>query len=407
MSEHLNEFSRRALLGSATLGTLGAVVASGLAATPLGAAAPLRRGERVPFYGIHQAGIATPAQPHLCLATFDLADHVSTAQLRSTLNDWSTAAAALTQGLSAPGPNGADLAPSDPGEALDLGPAGLTITLGVGSALLAATGGDPALVPVLPSFAGDQLDPSRSEGALCIQACAQDAQAAFHAVHVLARLALGTLMLRALQNGFLPESGTGGTPRNLMGFKDGSRNLNVDDPGQMNTSVWTSGANLPGWMQGGTFLVARRIRIRLERWAESSLQEQEASVGRTRGSGAPLGGTAERDRPNFAALDTRGHPAIPLNAHLRLAAPEQNGGARMLRRGYSFSDGIDPVTGELDAGLEFLAYMANPTRQFVPIQTKLSSSDALHDYLVHTASSVFALPRGLSAGQGWGSQLLA
>ena len=380
MSDENFQLSRRALLGSAT----------------------------VPFFASHQSGIATPAQPHLVLATFDLNEEASRSEIHSMLEDWTAASAAMTKGQLVPGPTSPEAAPSDPGQALDLGPSGLTVTLGVGNDFLAhrSVGGTPSLIAQLPSFAGDQLDPVRSGGALCIQACAQDPQAAFHAAHVLTRLGSGTTTLRSLQSGFLPESAKSGAPRNLMGFKDGSRNLNVDDPSQMNHSVWTKGASLPGWMQGGTFLVARRIRIRMERWAETPLTEQEQSVGRHRHSGAPLSGQTERDRPDFAALDSQGNPFIPLTAHLRLASPEANDGIRILRRGYSFSDGIDPTTGELDAGIVFLAFMADPLRQFVPLQRKLVAADALHDYLVHTASSVFAIPRGLDAGQGWGSQLL-
>lgn len=407
MSEQSFELSRRALLGTATLGTLGALVVGTASAAPAGATATERRGETVAFHGPHQAGIATPAQAHLSLATFDLADGVTRAQLRSMLNDWSRAAELLTQGQSAPGPNGPDIAPADPGEALDLGASGLTVTLGVGRKFLRAIGDNPECLPILPAFAGDQLDPARSDGALCIQACANDAQAAFHAVHVLSRLGLGTVTLRVIQNGFLPDPGHGATPRNLTGFKDGSRNVNVDDVAQMHASVWSTGVGLPVWMQGGTYLVARRIRVRMERWAETALAEQEASVGRRRYSGAPLSGTAERDRPDFSALDNQGRLVIPASAHVRLAAPEQNDGARMLRRGYSYVDGIDQRTGELDAGKVFIAYMADPMRQFVAVQTKLPASDALHDYLVHTASAVFAVPRGLSPGQGWGTQLLA
>jgi len=36
---------------------------------------------------------------------------------------------------------------------------------------------------------------------------------------------------------------------------------------------------------------------------------------------------------------------IPADAHIRLAAHENNGGLRILRRGYSFTDGID-ATGK-------------------------------------------------------------
>ena len=47
---------------------------------------------------------------------------------------------------------------------------------------------------------------------------------AFHAVRELARLSYGATQFRWVQAGFLPQAPSDETPRNLMGFKDGTNN---------------------------------------------------------------------------------------------------------------------------------------------------------------------------------------
>ena len=99
---------------------------------------------------------------------------------------------------------------------------------------------------------------------------------------------------------------------------------------------------------------------------------------------------------------------IPVDAHVRLAAHEQNGGLRILRRGYSFTDGTDPDTGELDAGLFFICYQKDPRTQFVPLQRKLGLGDALNEYIEHNSSAVFACPPGVrSSSDYWASGLFS
>ena len=88
---------------------------------------------------------------------------------------------------------------------------------------------------------------------------------------------------------------------------------------------------------------------------------------------------------------------IPVDAHIRLAAPDQNDGIRLLRRGFSFTDGIDPVTNQLDAGLFFIAYQRDPRRGFIPVQQQLAT-DALNEYIRHTSSALFAVPPGVQSG---------
>jgi deferrochelatase/peroxidase EfeB len=267
----------------------------------------------------------------------------------------------------------------------------------------------PGALEDLPSFGGDALDPSMSGGDLCIQACADDPRVAFHAVRNLTRLAESVTSIRYVQMGSgrtTRPAPVAPTPRNLLGFHDGTNNLDPDDRTSMDRFVWVDAATDQPWMAGGTYLVARRIRIHLEAWDRSALEEQQETVGRVKSSGAPLGAREEDDPVDLSALGPNGQPFIANDAHIRQASPALNGGAKLLRRGYSFTDGIDPASGEMDAGLFFLCYQKDPSRQFVPIQKRLVDNDALSQYVLHTGSGVFACPPGVGPGEAWGEGLI-
>ncbi len=403
--------SRRQLLAGSGLATTAALVATtGLA--PGAAAATAATPATEPFHGDHQGGITTPEQARLVFAAYDVSG-VDRAGLAALVTTWSDAAERMTAGLPVVGPTDAFAPPADTGEALGLPPARLTLTLGYGPTLFDDRFGlasrRPAALVDLPAFAGDALDPSLSGGDLCIQACADDPQVAFHAVHNLTRAGLGAVTLRYLQIGFGRASAAGdasSTPRNLLGFKDGTANLDPSDPTAMDDFVWVDGSGDQSWMRGGTYLVARRIRVHLEAWDRSTLGDQERTIGRAKASGAPLGATREHAPLDLAGLDSFGEPLIAEDAHVRVAAPATNGGTALLRRGYSFADGVDPTTGELDAGLFFICFQKDPTRQFVRLQHRLSQEDALFHYLDHTGSGVFACPPGPGPGRPWGYGLL-
>jgi deferrochelatase/peroxidase EfeB len=372
----------------------------------------------VSFFGAHQAGIATTRQAHLAFAAFDLETSSSRA-LRRLLQRWTEGAVALTAGREYL-PDGSDSrrAALDPGEAVGLPPARLTLTFGFGPTLFEKDGGDrlglarlrPAALEPLPAFPGELIDPARSGGDLCVQACADEPQVAFHAVHVLARIAASDASLRWMQQGFWPTSEAGGaTSRNLLGFKDGTDNIRVDDEAALNRFVWVQ---RPTWMRGGTYLVARRIEIVLESWDSLTLNEQERTIGRHKLSGAPLGGHQERDPADLHARDRHGTPLIPLDAHVRVASPEGNAGRRILRRGYSYSGGsrpgpLDRGGGQLDSGLFFIAFARDPRRQFTPLQRRLATDDALSMFTVHTGSAIFACPPGIRQGGIIGEHLFA
>ena len=402
--------SRRRLLAG------GLAAGAGLAVGGLGGYGFAREGQPVdpqsgvePFYGVHQAGIATAAQERIQFAAFDVLT-AKRDELQALLRSWTSAAVLMTGGQPVGNPAGDPNAPpSDTGEALGLGPARLTLTFGFGPSLFGSSGPDPfglgplrpAALADLPQFAHDELDPAISGGDLCVQACAEDPQVAFHAIRELARIGRGTVAVRWSQLGFGRTSSTTAaqaTPRNLQGFLDGTNNVHGDDQPTMDASVWVAASDDPPWMAGGTYLVSRRIRMRIEAWDRASLADQQATIGRTKLSGAPLTGTAEHDTVDLTKVGSDGKPVIPLGAHIRLAAPATNGGIRLLRRGYSFTDGIDSQTGQLDGGLFFVCFQRDPRTGFVPVQTRLAGSDALNEYIVHVGSGLFAIPPGIAAG---------
>src|SRR5262249_12878130 len=137
------------------------------------------------------------------------------------------------------------------------------------------------------------------------------------------------------------------------------------------------------------------------------LSEQERVFGRSKVSGAPFGGIREHDVPDLDARAPDGQPVIPIDAHIRLASPKTNDGLAILRRGYAYTDGIDPRTGLLGAGLFCVAFQRDPHTQFAAIQRKLGAMDALAEYIQHTGSGLFAVPPGARAGGYVGEALFA
>ncbi|MFI5842961.1 iron uptake transporter deferrochelatase/peroxidase subunit [Catenuloplanes sp. NPDC051500] len=414
--------SRRRIITVAGAGLAGsaAAAAGAVALHASGDTAPPLHGP-VDFHGEHQAGIVTPAQDRLHFVAFDVITK-DRARLVALLQQWTVAAARMTAGLDA-GPVGAvngipEAPPDDTGEALGLPPSGLTLTLGLGPGLFRTPDGidrfglaaqRPDALAELPRFPADKLDPALSGGDLCVQACANDPQIAVHAIRNLARIGMGVVSVRWSQLGFGRTSSTSqaqATPRNLFGFKDGTRNLKAEETTLLRDHLWAQPGDGPSWMDGGSYLVTRKIRMIIETWDRAPLGEQEAIVGRTKGSGAPLGRAGEFDEPDFTAT-AAGEPVIPADAHVRLAHPDANAGARMLRRGYNFVDGSDGL-GRLDAGLFFIAYQRDPRTAFIPVQTSLARHDAMNEYLRHVSSAVFAVPPGVpSEGGFWAEALFA
>ncbi|TQK53143.1 dye decolorizing peroxidase [Streptomyces sp. SLBN-118] len=414
-----NDISRRRLLG--TVGTAGATglvlgAAGGAAAhaaasgdaptslTTLGSTA-------VPFHGTHQAGITTPLQARGHLIAFDLVPGAGRKEAAALMRRWSTLASELMAGRGA--------GEGDTGVALDAGPSSLTVTFGFGRTFFDRTGlvaqRPPQLDP-LPAFSSDQLDKKRSDGDLWVQIGADDALVAFHALRAIHKAAGDAARVRWQMNGFNRSPGATGKPmtaRNLMGQIDGTRNpkplepefdKRIFVPSETSGTSGTSGTKY-AWMAGGSYAVVRRIRMLLDDWERLSLTKQEQVIGRRKSDGAPLSGGSETTELALDKTGPDGRLIIPDNAHARISAPEQNGGAAMLRRPFSFHDGIG-ADGTPDAGLLFVCWQGDPLRGFVPVQRKLDRGDALSAFIRHEASGLFAVPGGPKEGEYVGQRLL-
>jgi deferrochelatase/peroxidase EfeB len=396
--------SRRGVLAGA--GGLAALTGT-LGTRPATAASALPSVE--PFRGAHQAGIVTPQQSHTYFLALDLltGKRDDVAQL---LRAWTDAAARMAAGEAAQG--------ADSSDALGLPPSRLTVTFGFGAGLFQKGGHDryglasrrPAALIDLPVFSGDQLLAERTGGDLSVQACADDPQVAFHAARQLARLAGAAAQVRWAQNGFVSRPAGGGTPRNLLGFKDGTQT-----PKEVDTVVWVASEG-PDWMQGGSYAVVRRIRMALEHWDHTDIDFQEQTIGRHKLSGAPLGLKDEFAPLGLDRMDKDENPVIPETAHVRMANAASNAGAEILRRGYSYNDGVNFTAErwppwrqgmEYDAGLFFLCYQRDPRTGFVRIFENMAKLDMLNQYVTHTGGGLFACPSGVGADEFIGQRLFA
>ncbi|MCX5398204.1 iron uptake transporter deferrochelatase/peroxidase subunit [Streptomyces sp. NBC_00102] len=364
------------------------------------------------FHGKHQPGITTPLQACGHLVAFDLAAGAGRKEAAALMRRWSALAGELMAGRSA----GSGGSGGDTGIALDAGPSSLTLTFGFGRTFFDRTGLEarrPAGLDPLPAFSSDHLDSGRSNGDLWVQIGADDALVAFHALRAVQRAAGSAARVRWQMNGFNRTPGATSRPmtaRNLMGQVDGTNNPKPAD-GDFDARIFVpapSGSTADptqDWLAGGSYAVVRRIRMLLDDWEQLSVAHQERVIGRRKDTGAPLSGGAESTAMDLDKLGADGKPMIPSNAHARISSPEKNGGAAMLRRPFSYHDGIDP-DGTPDAGLLFVCWQADPFRGFVPVQRKLDRGDALSPFIRHESSGVYAVPGGAADGEYVGQRLL-
>jgi deferrochelatase/peroxidase EfeB len=413
--------SRRRMLGGAMLagltGTAVGAVGGGLAGYASAAGhhegdddtVDLRRS--YPFYGqVHQGGIATLPQRYAVFMSFALAPGAGRTDLQALLARWSAAVAVLQQGkpVGTVQPQVDVQPPTDTGEAYGLSPASLTATIGLGPSLFGDRFGlaarRPAVFTDLPALNGDNLDPRLHGGDLSVQACADDPQVCYHAVRNLARLGRNIVSPFWAVLGFGRASAGPGqqTPRNLLGFKDGTRNVTTE--AEYARFVWVDGSDQP-WMNGGTYQVVRKIRMLLETWDVDRIGNQQKIFGRTKQEGAPLSGKAEFDTPNFTAKGADGNPLIDPRSHVGLAARENNDGIMIRRRSYNYTDGLDP-NGQLNAGLLFISYQKDP-QDFIRLQNRLGANDLLNEYIRHIGSAIFAVPPAPVEGHYIGQSLFS
>ncbi|MGW3860084.1 iron uptake transporter deferrochelatase/peroxidase subunit [Streptomyces sp. NPDC005047] len=402
--------SRRRLLGTAgatglVLGAAGG--ATGYAAAPSTAAPPLTSlgSGRAMFHGKHQPGITDPMQACGHLVAFDLAAGAGRKEAAALLRRWSDTARRLMAGEPA-GTRDTDVA-------RDSGPSSLTVTFGFGHSFFGRTGLDgqrPVSLDPLPDFSSDHLDKNRSNGDLWVQIGADDSLVAFHALRALQRDAGSAARVRWQMNGFNRSPGATARPmtaRNLMGQVDGTRNPKPSEA-DFDRRIFVPeqpAKNDRTWMANGSYAVVRRIRMLLDDWDKLSLKGQEDVIGRRKSDGAPLSGGGETTEMDLEKTDEAGNLAVPINAHARITRPDQNGGAAMVRRPFSYHDGFD-ADGVPDAGLLFICWQADPLRGFVPVQRKLDRGDALSQFIRHEASGLFAVPGGAAEGEYVGQRLL-
>ncbi|MCX4907081.1 iron uptake transporter deferrochelatase/peroxidase subunit [Streptomyces sp. NBC_00878] len=400
--------SRRRLLGTAgatglALGAAGG--AAGYAAAPSAdRTVPLNSlgADEVMFHGKHQQGITTALQAHGHLVAFDLAAGAGRKEAAALLRRWSTTAQRLMAGEAS--------ASGDTDVARDAGPSSLTVTFGFGHSFFARTGLEkqrPIALDPLPDFSSDHLDKARSNGDLWVQIGANDALVAFHALRAVQKEAGQAAKVRWQMNGFNRSPGATTRPmtaRNLMGQIDGTRNPKPSES-DFDRRIFVPDASDPSWMAGGSYAVVRRIRMLLDDWEKLSVKAQEDVIGRRKSTGAPLSGGTETTEMDLEKTDAGGTLVVPINAHARITRPDENGGAAMLRRPFSFHDGID-AEGVPDAGLLFVCWQADPLRGFVPVQRKLDRGDALSTFIRHEASGLFAVPGGAAEGEYVGQKLL-
>jgi deferrochelatase/peroxidase EfeB len=321
------------------------------------------------------------------------------AELRQTLQTLTARARFLTTGGEPPGgpittppPDNGVLGPVIPADRL-------TITVSVGASLFdgrfGLAGRKPRTLTPMGVFDGDALEPAWCHGDLLLQICADNADTVHHALRDITRNTRGALLLRYRRAGFLSPARPSGTPRNLMGFKDGTSNPTEDEGADL---IW-AGAGEPDWAAGGTYQAVRFIRMHTEFWDRVSLAEQEAIIGRRRDSGAPLDGVKELDKPDYER-DPAG-TLTPLDAHIRLANPRtaETAKNRILRRGYNYDDGLVPG-GDLDAGLIFCAYQQDLQRGFETVQKRLAD-DPLKDYIRPFGGGYFFALPGVTSTEDW------
>jgi deferrochelatase/peroxidase EfeB len=386
-------------------GAIGLGLGSQAWATPAGTLAPGDDGtqDSLPFYGLHQSGVTNPQPAAALIVSFDVLaeDRIGLERLFRTLTD---RIAFLMKGGEAttldpryPPPDNGLLGPR-------VFPDNLTVTVALGASLFDDRYGLQKLRPTrliaMEQFPNDALEAHNCHGDVVLQFCSNTAETNIHALRDILRHTPDLLALRWKIDGFLPPHTIKKlgkeTVRNLLGFKDGTANLDASDAKVMNDIVWAQpNANEPGWTAGGTYQVVRVIRIFVERWDRDALIDQEQIIGREKAGGAPLTYTNEHDIPDYAA-DPKGE-RVPLAAHIRLANPRtpETEPSRILRRSYNYSRGVTSA-GQLDMGLLFACFQSDLAAGFLAVQSRLNG-ERLEEYIKPVGGGYFFVLPGVQS----------
>jgi deferrochelatase/peroxidase EfeB len=404
--------NRRRFLQGAGAGVAGTAVAGGL--TVAGAHADTRQQDTgptvasaFPFHGKHQAGIVTPLQASGSFVAFDVTatDRTGLVTLMRKLTEraraLTTGGPAQSLGVGYPPADSEVLGPDIPAD-------GLTITVSVGSSLFDKRFGladrKPRKLVPMRNFPDDQLEAAWLHGDLLLQICANTPDAVHHALRDLTKHTREWMQPRYRIDGFHSKPRPSGTPRNLLGFKDG---IVQPKPAEAPKLVWVEErSGEPAWTAGGSYQVVRLIKMLVEFWDRISIAEQEKMFGRRRDSGAPLDGSAEFDTPNYPA-DPKGK-VIPLDSHIRMANPRtpETDSSRFLRRPYNYDRGMQS-NGTMDTGLVFCCYQQDLERQFEAVQKRLDG-EPLVDYITPFGGGYFfALPGVTDVTDYFGKAMLS
>lgn len=401
--------ARRDLLLGLAGGAIGLGIGSQARATPAGTLAPGDDGtqDSQPFYGLHQSGVITPQPAAALIASFDVLaeDRAALERLFRTLTEH---IAFLTKGGEAPTLDPKYPAPDNGLLGSAVFPDNLTVTVAVGASLFDDRYGlqkfRPTRLLAMEQFPNDALEANNCHGDVVLQFCSNTAETNIHALRDIVRHTPDLLALRWKIDGFLPPHTIKKlgkeTVRNLLGFKDGTANLDASDEKLMNDIVWTQpNPDEPGWTAGGTYQVVRIIRMFVERWDRDALIDQEQIIGREKASGAPLTYANEHDAPDYAA-DPKGE-RVPLTAHIRLANPRTSGtqSSRILRRSYNYSRGVTNA-GQLDMGLLFVCFQSDLAAGFLTVQSRLNG-EQLEEYIKPIGGGYFFVLPGVQSKDGF------
>ncbi len=350
------------------------------------------------FRGPRQAGITTPPQPFAAFVGLNLAEGADRDACRRLM-------AVLTDDIDRLMRGAAPLTDLEP--ELAAVPAGLTVTVGVGPGFYEAAGVEadrPAWLAPLPRFPIDRLEERWGQADVVLQICADSPVTVAHAQRRLIVGAQPIVRTSWVQRGFrepLTDQTPGMPFRNLFGQVDGT--VQPDTTGADDALIWL-GPDAPRGLENGSSMVIRRIAMKLDDWDRADRLAREHAVGRRLADGAPLTGQRETDPPGLTATDELGFPVIDPASHVRRAMPAEPH-ERILRRPYSYDD--VPATGaDSDSGLVFVAFQADPVRQFLPIQQRLAEADLLNIWTVPVGSGVYAVLPGARDGEILGQDLL-